>query len=445
MENRETQADSYALMGNDVTKEAFERFLERVPGGVFRYKASNPDTVDFISKGMLDLMGCENRQQFDVITGGCFSGMVHPDDRQATIESINEQISHGDTDGVVYRLNRADGKEVWVDDRGRAVTDSSGQRWFYVTALDVTPQIERDKELKRARERMDILTALSNDIVFDIECETGEAEIFGDFEDRFSREPRQEDFIVKRRCHKDCKLNLHAKGLSELYNEINENSLVDFETSTEGPDGEPIWYRYQSVVLYDDNGNAVRHVGRLLDTHDMIMRESQFRKRAEHDGLTGLYNRAAALNRIEPLLHDGKKPFTFILVDVDDFKSVNDTFGHPEGDRVLREIASFLESTMRQEDILVRLGGDEFAVFAKGLGRGPALERIVERLSLGPFVDSLSVDDDGKRRASPSLSLGVIYGNGEPTSFDEVYAQADAALYEAKQRGKAQASVKMLS
>lgn len=444
MEDSDSPKDPRAPISGAHPQEAFELFLERIPGGVFRYSAEEPGRLDIVSKGTFDLLGCKDRQEFDELTGGCFSGIVHPDDRQATLDSIAEQISRGDTDMVVYRLNRADGKEVWVDDRGQIVTDADGNRWFYVMIIDITPQKMSERELQRARERMDILTALSNDIVFDIECSTGHAEVFGDFEDRFAREPRQEDFVVNRRCHKECKLDMHVHGLSGVLENINEDSLVDFETSTEGPDGSPVWYRYQSVVFYDDAGNAVRHVGRLLDTHDIMMRESQFRRKAEHDGLTGLYNRAAALNRIEPFLHEGGTPFTFFLIDVDDFKAVNDTYGHPEGDRVLKELAAFLEYAMRQEDIVVRLGGDEFAVFAKGLEDGPALERIAEHLTRGPFATQRETDDGEPKGAVPTISIGAVHGGARPTTFDEIYALADAALYEAKQAGKGQARIKKL-
>ena len=93
------------------------------------------------------------------------------------------------------------------------------------------------------------------------------------------------------------------------------------------PPPKAIWFRYQSFVQFDENGNPVRHVGRLLDTHEMMMRESQFRRKAERDSLTGLFNRSAALNRMDTALKSGTPQFTFFLIDVDDFKGINDTYG----------------------------------------------------------------------------------------------------------------------
>ena len=206
-------------------------------------------------------------------------------------------------------------------------------------------------------------------MLFDIECGTGKAHVYGDFEGRSWPRPEQGDFVVNRRCQAK-ELAITSHDLTPLMTQIGENSLVDFETSTPGADGEPVWYRYQSVVLYDEEGGPVRHVARLLDTSEAALRESQFRRKAERDSLTGSHNRAAALDRIETALRTESRPCTLIVVDVDDFKAVNDTYGHPEGDYVLKKLAIFLSQVMRKEDIVARIGGDEFLIFAPGLA-GP--------------------------------------------------------------------------
>ena len=123
---------------------------------------------------------------------------------------------------------------------------------------------------------------------------------------------------------------------------------------------------------------------------------------------------------------------------------MNDTYGHPEGDRVLRELSEFLSQVMRKEDIVARLGGDEFAIFAPGLGPGPAMDRILEHLARGPFAADRAVDatDSSEEpeapKAAPSLSIGAASCLNPPVEFKNLYEIADSALYEAKRAGKAQ-------
>ncbi len=261
------------------TDEVSHAFLERIPGGLFRYHADEDAVIDFVSNDLLALFGCDTYEQFCELTNNTFWGMVHPDDLALVKSEIETQIEHSQTDRVTYRLNRFDDAVVWVDDCGRLVVDEEGVAWFYVTLIDVTEKVLTCQQLERVHERLEILTALSNDVVFDIECATGNAEVFGDFEGRFGREPEQTDFVVHRRCHQPCTLTIQTHSLDSLTKSLSADSLVDFEFSTPDEQGNPIWFRYQSVVLYDEQGKPYRHVGRLLDTHEMALRESHLGSR----------------------------------------------------------------------------------------------------------------------------------------------------------------------
>ncbi len=430
---------------SDISLEALSTFMDRFPGGLFRYRNDDVGKLDFISGGLLELFGCADLDSFKELTGGTFKGLVHPDDYERVQESIAEQIDGGDADRVQYRIIRSDGDIRWVDDRGRLVVDSDGVEWFYVTLLDITDRVLEHAELERANQRLEILTALSNDVVFDIECKTGKTNVYGDFVGRFGRDPKQSDFVVHRRCQQECNLNIASHDLSFLMDQITDRSLVDFETSSMDEAGNPVWYRYQSVVLYDDDGKPIRHVGRLLDTHEQALRESDFRKKAERDPLTGILNRSAALDRIDSLLNTDERPCMLISIDVDDFKGVNDTYGHIEGDRVLKELATFLTKVMRKEDVVARMGGDEFLVFAAGLEPGPAADRILDHLERGPFAAQRATDPQceaehecpaDENHAAPTLSIGAACCMKPPIEFEQLYAAADEALYEAKNKGK---------
>ena len=145
---------------------------------------------------------------------------------------------------------------------------------------------------------------------------------------------------------------------------------------------------------------------------------------ASHDSLTGLLNRNAYNFQLRQL--DGKD-FCFILLDVDDFKGFNDTYGHDVGDKVLQKISRVLSSNVRSEDLIFRLGGDEFAIVLQGVGNEnrDVIEKKMEKIR----NDLLKKDDD-----TPviRISLGATFSDGK-LDMDKKYKEADVALYRAKE------------
>ncbi|HTW42766.1 MAG TPA: EAL domain-containing protein [Solirubrobacteraceae bacterium] len=162
----------------------------------------------------------------------------------------------------------------------------------------------------------------------------------------------------------------------------------------------------------------------------------QLRHQALHDALTGLPNRVLALDRAEQMLARARRqqlPVAALYVDVDDFKDVNDSFGHAAGDELLRIVASRLESVVREGDTAARLGGDEFVVLVEGstLDAGPELvaERLLEALRR-PYDMRAEIG----RELSLSASVGIAYGLRG--TADELLREADIALYAAKAAGR---------
>ncbi len=444
--HRVTEGKLGSRDGCVIEDEVSQEFLDRIPGGLFRYRADDEGgTIDYVSRDVLAMFGCATYNEFRAITGNTFLGMVHPDDRERVAAEIAEQISAGDTDAVAYRLNRPDGEVRWVDDRGRYVVDADGAAWFYVTIIDITEKMSYQQQLERANDRVEILTVLSRDVIFDIDCQNQVGEVFGDFDARFGRAPQSADLILRKRCDKECSIDLEVHDIEPIRAVVERGDFIDMETSLPNVEGDPIWCRYQSFVLFNEAGCPVRHVGRLLDTYEMVMREASLRKKAELDGLTGVFNREAAMARIEQALatDECRGGCSLFLVDVDNFKQVNDGFGHPEGDRVLQEIAAFLSRHMRKDDVVARLGGDEFAIFAGGLGPGPALDRVLAQLSGGIYTQG-GRPADMPADLHPSITIGAVACTRYPVTFDDLYQVADEALYVAKRAGKSQAALRRL-
>ena len=202
-----------------------------------------------------------------------------------------------------------------------------------------------------------------------------------------------------------------------------------------GADGQ---YRQLEVVA--DNHLADPIIGGILlnlrDVSERLALESQLRHQAFHDTLTGLANRALFEDRLTHALARARRGGTRVavmFVDLDDFKTVNDSLGHAAGDELLRTIAGRLERALRAQDTAARLGGDEFAALLEDVAdEGEAIE-VAERVrrALEPAATI------GTRELVRSASIGVACPAADATA-EEVLRNADLAMYAAKDRGKAQ-------
>ncbi|GAA0918427.1 sensor domain-containing diguanylate cyclase [Virgisporangium aurantiacum] len=147
---------------------------------------------------------------------------------------------------------------------------------------------------------------------------------------------------------------------------------------------------------------------------------------AHHDELTGAMNRRALFAETNRL---AGTPYSALVIDVDHFKGINDTFGHNAGDEALRAIVGVIRGRLRATDLLCRLGGDEFAVVLPGVGTGGAASLAAD-LQAGCRSSTVSAP------VTLSLSIGIAAGHRDPDGLDAVLTRADEALYEAKRAGR---------
>jgi diguanylate cyclase (GGDEF)-like protein len=165
-------------------------------------------------------------------------------------------------------------------------------------------------------------------------------------------------------------------------------------------------------------------------------RTRQLRHQALYDSLTGLPSRALILDRAEKMLARASRlPLSVgaLFIDLDNFKEINDTFGHPVGDQLLVAVGARLSEEIRASDSVGRLGGDEFVVLAEADTEAGGPEVIAARL-LEAFSRPFSVEEAGVGPLIATASIGVAVGYRDGAA--ELLRDADVALYEAKTRGK---------
>jgi diguanylate cyclase (GGDEF)-like protein len=175
---------------------------------------------------------------------------------------------------------------------------------------------------------------------------------------------------------------------------------------------------------------------RRLTDEELARREEELSFLATHDPLTGLPNRTLILDRVEQMLVRSRRnqtPVAALFVDLDNFKSINDTLGHGVGDELLQAVAARLDGVVRATDALGRLGGDEFVVISEELSLAVGPELIAERL-LDALKPPFKLGADNDTRVTVTASIGIA--GGDHTSAEELLRDADIAMYRAKWDGK---------
>jgi len=175
---------------------------------------------------------------------------------------------------------------------------------------------------------------------------------------------------------------------------------------------------------------------RALTDEELKHREDELSFLATHDPLTGLPNRTLILDRVEQMLARSARnqaPVAALFVDLDNFKSINDTLGHGAGDELLRAVTARLDGVVRDTDALGRLGGDEFVVVSEALALQVGPELIAERL-LDALNEPFKLGEDRESRVMVTASIGIA--TGAHTSAEELLREADIAMYRAKWDGK---------
>ena len=198
-----------------------------------------------------------------------------------------------------------------------------------------------------------------------------------------------------------------------------------------GKEGARQWIRITSNFVTDDNNRPISVIGKIANIDNEVREKIDLSERAHHDGLTGLLNWKTFQEQASALLSQGKAG-AILAIDTDDFKEVNDTFGHLAGDLALQNTAAALRSAFRPRDLVGRLGGDEFAVCVNGYISSENLEQRCAEI----VKNGIAFTDSAGNEHIITLSVGGIELSGVAIGFQHAYRQADEALYRSKDEGK---------
>ncbi len=192
------------------------------------------------------------------------------------------------------------------------------------------------------------------------------------------------------------------------------------------------WIRVSCESIMDMWGRVSHITGSFRDVTEELQAKHLLEKQALTDALTGLYNRHGGIALIKDGLKRLKKDETaaLVILDLDNFKGANDTYGHQFGDALLKQVADILTKSFRDNDVICRLGGDEFMIWCKGI------DKVAMEKKAAEVVNRIRNADGGEKTYSASCTIGYVMSPEHGKKFNDLYQKADEAMFHAKKLGK---------
>ncbi len=404
---------------------------------------------------LVSLLNVQNRMLTVYKKGKEFEngGLTSLGDYEQTTEFVINNLVHID-DRDNFRRLFFDNLIEEVNTKGELVleyrlldTDSGEYRWkrvvyrYFKNSKDIiiqlTEDIHNDMLVKTALEAEhnfnNMIAMLADDAFFDCDIQSQTIRYSKNFALKLGLPEILSDYpqsLLDKGVIAEDSLYLYEDRFMQATNDIIEEE-IHFIT----PDGSDIWYQYHYYVIRDESGKPVRAIGKMTDITKQRQKIEELAQKANRDQLTYLYNKATTEFLIKETLR--QRRFTddqeaLMIIDIDNFKTVNDRLGHLYGDIVLTQLADLLKPLFRADDIVGRIGGDEFFVLIKNFKYVDIVRAKAEEICR---LFRKTYTEDGFS-VTISASIGIAFCPEHGAEFDELYRAADTALYKTKANGK---------
>ncbi|QIN79351.1 EAL domain-containing protein [Rubrobacter marinus] len=376
---------------------------------------------------------------------GTFLRFVHPDDKGMVRRAVREALYGEPPAEIEFRVERPGGEGRTVRARYELVRGEGGAPERMVgTVQDVTEHKEAEERIREAEARYRTLIEQIPVVTYVQELDHNNAtgyispqlhDLVGYTTEEYTSDPE----LWIRLLHPEDRERVLAED--NRTDETGEPFRMEYRMVSRN--GRVVWVRDEAVIVRDEDGEPLHWRGVILDITESKTLENRLAHQAFHDPLTGLPNRALFADRLAHALarleRRGEAPgakgsVAVLMVDLDNFKVINDSLGHDAGDELLVEVADRLRGCVRPADTVARLGGDEFTLLLEDLS-GVGEAALVAKRILAAFVPPFAV---GGQEIFVTTSVGIAPGGSGPSGEPEdLLRSADLAMYGAKRSGKA--------
>lgn len=371
------------------------------------------------------------------VYGNFFANGFHPDIREELLATIHAALKKSPNFSTKMKVITASGKTGRYSlELQRRTLDNSGRDKIMAYMVNIDEHEELESEHSILVDQLSAMQALTDDFLYHIDVKTGvfshNVNLVRVDEPNISISNFKKVFIDSEIIHpEDAEQFLtYTKSLFHFNTKLEDCTVRASVTSYIYQ-----WYSLRCKKRIDKNGELTHIFGALVN----VQKEKDLERKANYDQLTNALNKGSFQGLVEDSLINNcdNSKFALLFVDLDDFKTVNDTYGHTFGDFVLAETGKRLKEFVRSTDIVGRVGGDEFVLFMKVI---PSIEIARKKAEMLLEVMSREISD-GTHSVQMNGSIGIAGCPDNGTTYEELYHHADLALYKSKEKGKNSATL----
>lgn len=423
----------------DLPRESLETILKDAVMGVCIVSPRvDGIQLDYTNDGFFKIFGY-TREEYEAADDEVRMNLFSQADFIDMVRKLNTEYEPGEIVEFETRINKKGGEKAWVlisTRKPRNVTKD--EQVFICNIIDITYTKKLQMQLREEKERYEIVEEISDDIMFSydvvedvFECS---AKILRGMGTRTRIENAIETFTYGDVFdHRDVPAFILA-----LSNALSGKKINVFDARVINNRGDGVWHRIKFAAMYADDGNATKFVGTMTDIDKEKKEKSRLISKAETDQLTGFLNKISTSLKIGEIIREyPEEQGALLLIDLDDFKKLNDTYGHKVGDNFLRSFTSKLFLRFGTNDVLGRIGGEEFVVYINSLGNEEDDIMVRAEKSAREVLDvcrSVRVDEADDSEFTCSVGIATYPADG--ASYTELYEKADKAMYSIKRSGK---------
>lgn len=395
--------------------------------------------LDYTNDGFFKIFGY-TREEYEEIGEDERMNLFSQADFIDIVRKLNTEYEPGEIIEFELRINKKGGEKAWVLVSTRKPRNvAKNEQVFICNLTDITYTKKLQMQLSEEKEKYEIVEEISDDILFsyDVVADVFEcsAKILRGVGTRTKIDNAIETFTYGDVLdHRDVPAFILA-----LSNALSGKKINVFDARVINNRGDGVWHRIKFAVIYGDDGNATKFIGTMTDIDKEKKEKSRLISQAETDQLTGFLNKISTSLKIgETIREYPEDDGALLLLDLDDFKKLNDTYGHQVGDNFLRTFTGKLFLQFSANDVLGRIGGEEFVVYVNSRSEnGSDIKSIAERAAKNILEICRSVKIDGVDEDKVfTCSVGIAMYPHDGASYTELYEKADNAMYTVKRSGK---------